>query len=574
MNIQEKYYTDTKNVVSFVPDMKKSPLFNLLFRARDIFIASVGLIFLSPLFVFIAIKIKRDSPGPVFYRGPRVGKDGVPFKILKFRTMYENSASYQGPRITGENDSRVTKVGSWLRETKLNELPQLWNVLTGDMSLVGPRPEDPEIAKTWPQELRREILSIRPGITSPASVLFRDEETMLSSDFLMETYLGAIQPNKLRLDQLYVRYRSLWVDFDVLLWTFLVLIPRTSKPTPPERLLYGGLVFRGFHLFTRWFFVDFLIALAAVATSGLIWRAIAPIHMGLWRGFVEAIEFSVLFTLLGSLLGVQKIQWSKASPTDILELFASSLAATLLWLLLNHFHHKYPAELIVTGALLAFSGIVVARYRSRVFTGFASRWLRMRKDKVVYRERVLIIGSGDAGSFAAWMLSNSKEGLEYNVVGYLDDDFQKQGTRYRGIEVLGGVEDLEKITQKYDVGIILFAIHRIDEEKRAKILKRCEATKAQVVMFPNIIGHLSDALNQNGNSSQNDRQAYSTAAQNPGQTIGETMPLLSPTKKARMTAVLEELQTNLELSETEKSYQNIALLHELIAQIKEEDPRE
>ena len=205
MNIQEKYYTDTKNVVSFVPDMKKSPLFNLLFRARDIFIASVGLIFLSPLFVFIAIKIKRDSPGPVFYRGPRVGKDGVPFKILKFRTMYENSASYQGPRITGENDSRVTKVGSWLRETKLNELPQLWNVLTGDMSLVGPRPEDPEIAKTWPQELRREILSIRPGITSPASVLFRDEETMLSSDFLMETYLGAIQPNKLRLDQLYVR---------------------------------------------------------------------------------------------------------------------------------------------------------------------------------------------------------------------------------------------------------------------------------------------------------------------------------------------------------------------------------
>ncbi|HAY84297.1 MAG TPA: hypothetical protein DCY42_05065 [Chloroflexi bacterium] len=93
-------------------------------------------------------------------------------------------------------------------------------------------------------------------------------------------------------------------------------------------------------------------------------------------------------------------------------------------------------------------------------------------------------------------------------------------------------------------------------------------------MFPNIIGHLSDALNQNGNSSQNDRQAYSTAAQNPGQTIGETMPVLSPTKKARMTAVLEELQTNLELSETEKSYQNIALLHELIAQIKEEDPRE
>ncbi len=96
---------------------------------------------------------------------------GKGFGILKFRTMYERAESYAGPRVTGKQDRRITPLGQWLRNTKLNELPQLWNVLIGEMSLVGPRPEDPEIVKTWPADARKEILSVRPGITSPASIL-------------------------------------------------------------------------------------------------------------------------------------------------------------------------------------------------------------------------------------------------------------------------------------------------------------------------------------------------------------------------------------------------------------------
>jgi lipopolysaccharide/colanic/teichoic acid biosynthesis glycosyltransferase len=113
---------------------------NFLRRAIDIILSLVGMVILAPFFVMIAIAIKRSSPGPIFYWGPRAGKGGKTFKILKFRTMYERKESYQGPKVTAENDSRITPLGRILRQTKINELPQLWNVLRGDMSLVGPRP--------------------------------------------------------------------------------------------------------------------------------------------------------------------------------------------------------------------------------------------------------------------------------------------------------------------------------------------------------------------------------------------------------------------------------------------------
>ena len=202
-------------------------------RGFDILIALVGLGLLWPVFLVLGVAIKRDSQGPVFYRGKRSGKGGKVFNILKFRTMYEQPESYTGPGVTAEDDPRVTRLGGWLRASKMNELPQLWNVLKGEMSLVGPRPEDVEITEAWPEDIAREVLSVRPGITSPASVLYRDEEALLYSSRLMDAYLGGIAPSKLRLDQLYVRYRSPLLDLDILLWTFLVLLPRVCSLNPP-----------------------------------------------------------------------------------------------------------------------------------------------------------------------------------------------------------------------------------------------------------------------------------------------------------------------------------------------------
>ncbi|HEX2698233.1 MAG TPA: sugar transferase, partial [Anaerolineales bacterium] len=209
-------------------------------RCLDILASILGLILLSPLFLMIAIMLKRESPGPVFFRGPRLGKNGRVFQILKFRTMYERPESYRGSRLTAKGDPRITPLGHWLRDTKLNELPQLWNVLCNEMSFVGPRPEDPEIAATWPQDARREILSIRPGITSPASVLYHDEESLLPTEDLMASYFKSILPNKLRLDRLYVRNHSFIADLDIILWTLAVLIPRMAKQRIPEGFLFAG----------------------------------------------------------------------------------------------------------------------------------------------------------------------------------------------------------------------------------------------------------------------------------------------------------------------------------------------
>jgi lipopolysaccharide/colanic/teichoic acid biosynthesis glycosyltransferase len=120
-----------------------------------------------------------------------------------------------GPQFKIANDPRVTRVGNWLRRTNIDELPQLINVLLGEMSLVGPRPEDPEIVKTWPADAREEILSARPGITSPASILYRNEESMLTANGVMDIYFRDIVPDKLRLDRLYVRNQDLLMVYDI-----------------------------------------------------------------------------------------------------------------------------------------------------------------------------------------------------------------------------------------------------------------------------------------------------------------------------------------------------------------------
>ena len=235
-----------------------NPFGDLLKRVFDVLVAAFGLLLLSLVFLYIAWRIKRDSPGPVFYRGRRASRAGGVFDILKFRTMYEHPGSYQGPPITGDDDSRITLLGKWLRDNKLNELPQLWNVLKGEMSLVGPRPEDPEIAAEWPADVRQEVLSVCPGITSPSSVIYRDEEKRLNGAGFMQIYLKDILPSKLRLDQLYVRYHSFSNDLDVLFYTLLILLPRLKKTSPPEESLIVGPFSNFVRRHFRWFAVDTL----------------------------------------------------------------------------------------------------------------------------------------------------------------------------------------------------------------------------------------------------------------------------------------------------------------------------
>lgn len=195
-------------------------------RAIDCVIALAVLIALAPLFALIALLIKRDSPGGVFFAHERVGRYGRKFKVLKFRTMVKDAPQH-GAAITAGGDPRITRIGRILRKTKLDELPQLWNVLKGEMSLVGPRPEVEKYVQLWDPALREIVLSVRPGITGLTQIRYRHEESLLAQQADPEKYYReTLLPLKLQSDVEYVQKRSLLFDLYLLMRTFLALFER------------------------------------------------------------------------------------------------------------------------------------------------------------------------------------------------------------------------------------------------------------------------------------------------------------------------------------------------------------
>lgn len=458
-------------------------------RGVDVCLSVVMLTLLAPFFLLIAIRIKQDSPGPVFYRGPRMGKGGKVFGILKFRTMYECPESYAGPRITAHDDQRMTALGRHLRDTKLNELPQLWNVLVGEMSFVGPRPEDPQLAEAMPPDVRQEILSVRPGITSPASVIFRDEEMLFTSGKLMDMYMGSIMPSKLRLDQLYVRHHSLLMDLDTLFWTLLVL-PVRLRANPGEEDLFLG----PFELFVRrfanWFMIDTVVMLFAIAVTGVVWRSFVVLDVGLWPAVWIAVGAALLNSVMGVMIGVNTTAWSRAGFTEALDLIPALLVTTATAVVANAFlfgpQPLLPQPLIITAAALAFGCFVAVRYRTRLVQALASRWIKGGGVACLGQERVLIVGAGECGQVMALWLRSGRVSKAFRVVGFVDDDLNKKNTCIAGVKVQGKCEHITALVKQHDIGVILFSIHNIPDEERARMLALCAQTQARVVTAPNV----------------------------------------------------------------------------------------
>jgi lipopolysaccharide/colanic/teichoic acid biosynthesis glycosyltransferase len=203
-------------------------------RALDIAVAFAALVILSPVLLLAGIAVVTTSSGGVIFRQTRVGRHGVAFTLLKFRSMTTARAD-STPGFTPGQTARVTKVGGFLRKTKLDELPQLWNVLVGDMSLVGPRPEVPEWTKVYPERWEV-VLSVRPGITDPASIMFRDEEALLArAPDPTECYRNEILPRKLDLAAKYATNHTLLGDITIILRTALAIVrPASSESSADE----------------------------------------------------------------------------------------------------------------------------------------------------------------------------------------------------------------------------------------------------------------------------------------------------------------------------------------------------
>lgn len=196
-------------------------------RIFDLLFAIPGIVLLLPFFCIIAFLVRMDSEGGVIFTQRRVGLNGRHFLILKFRTMVVNAES-MGPKVTPSDDSRITGIGCFLRRYKLDELPQLFNVLKGEMSLVGPRPELPEYVDFYPQEAKEIILSVLPGMTDNAFIEFRREDQILMNSVdLVKDYREKILPIKLGYYERYANERSLWVDLNLIVRTFSTILKQT-----------------------------------------------------------------------------------------------------------------------------------------------------------------------------------------------------------------------------------------------------------------------------------------------------------------------------------------------------------
>jgi diguanylate cyclase (GGDEF)-like protein len=484
-----------RNLQSFNIKLVYEVLRRLIKRSFDFTLALVGLIILAPIFVYISILIKQDSPGPVFFWGTRMGKNGQAFKILKFRTMYERLESYQGPPVTADKDERITPLGHWLRDTKINELPQLWNVLMGEMSLVGPRPEDVEIAKSWPRDAFEEILSVRPGITSPASVLYHDEEKLLSQDNLMRDYLKRILPDKIRLDRLYVRHHSFFSDLDAIFWTTAIIVPQLSKTKIPEGYLFAGPISRFIHRYVSWFLIDFLVSLVVVYAANFIWGVGQQTYFGRDYLRVIALPLAIFFSGFNSLIGLDRVLWSEANIDDAVRLTISSVfMTTILWTVnyLQSIYHWFslsplPTSMILFIGMVAGFGFLSVRYRLRLLSSIARRWVDWRQETSEIGERVLIVGLGEGNKIANYLLRQRTFRTAFSIVGTVDNNNPSQhGMRVSGNWILGGIRDIPTLIRRYDIGMVLSTIPHSETENE-HILEICQMSHTKLIFLDDLL---------------------------------------------------------------------------------------
>jgi FlaA1/EpsC-like NDP-sugar epimerase len=239
-------------------------------------------------------------------------------------------------------------------------------------------------------------------------------------------------PDKNRLDQLYVRHRSFLLDLDVLLWTALIMIPLIGKRAIPERLLFIGPFTRLIQRYISWFTVDFFVTFTAIAFSGVVFRLYGTFLAGWLLDIFLAFGFALLFSLSSAILGVNRIDWSRANYADALDLLPPWITATVIAYLVNLVWHVFPKGVVILASVLALEGFILTRYRGRLLTGAISQLIRHWGKADCTRERVLIVGTGTTAQLAAWLFGHTMNSGKFWTVGFVDNDFFNHGWRLYG----------------------------------------------------------------------------------------------------------------------------------------------
>ena len=439
-------------------------------RLCDVILAGLGLILASPVLLLIAVLVKLDSRGPVFFRQTRIGKDERPFKILKFRTMVDNAYAL-GPKLTQKHDPRITPIGQVLRWIKADELPQLINVLKGEMSLVGPRPEDPHFVRLYTSE-ERAVLSVRPGIVGPSQILGRDELEKYPEGVL-ETerfYVEHILPEKLATDLAYVRSYGLWGDLKLL-------------ATGLGVTLFGALKLRFLRLNTKR-----ILLLAFDTAASLVVYNLAHGWKLEWTYRREALSYLMVVSGLLLLLrppffvyfGLYQNMLRYVGSQEFLSIAkavtAGSVAVVAMTFMLGFQGHSRGVLLVDWGLL------ILVLFGSRVGLKL---WLAYRQRPAAKLKNVLIVGADDTGEQLASVMLHH-HALPYRPVGFLDDDPAKRGATIHGVRVLGAVRDLPQIALLTSIDLVVILYPNASPGSLQQVVGYCRSNAIEYRLVPTV----------------------------------------------------------------------------------------
>jgi FlaA1/EpsC-like NDP-sugar epimerase/lipopolysaccharide/colanic/teichoic acid biosynthesis glycosyltransferase len=423
----------------------------------------------------------------VLFRGERVGCGGKPFRICKFRTMVVGAEAEGG--LTHRADARVSRVGHWLRRTKLDELPQLVNVLRHEMSLVGPRPESPQFIQYYSAR-QREVLSVLPGITSIASIRYRNESELLPPDNWEAVYIATILPVKLDIELTYLENHSFGQDLLILLATAFALIKDETRFDVLAKAVVRSELLLGRYI--SWMFMDVLLVITSFVLALLV------------RSFSATLDFplALLYALAGvsvyvgsnQFFGIYQRFWRFASAQDSVILLVASGAATLILSVIDLWLNQrvLPLSVIGLGGFFTFCLLTLVRFRRQLFKGVLRTVGSFGGIAAGNGARMLVVGAGNEGQLLAWQLQNRLEGQVFQLVGFVDDDRRKWGMRVHNVPILGERTQIPGLVARLHVDLILIAIAPSRIRRPQELLAICQQSTAQIKQLPNLFDWLAD----------------------------------------------------------------------------------
>jgi len=437
-------------------------------RFIDVCVALAALVVLVPLFAIIAVAIKLDSRGPVFFRQERMGRGMRRFRVFKFRTMVYAPVSTAGPLLTVDGDGRITRVGALLRKSKLDEFPQFLNVLIGQMSLVGPRPEVPKYVELFAKDYEI-ILGVRPGLTDPASFKYRHEGAILGrAQDPEKEYIERILPDKIKLAKSYVADSSLSLDLTLLVKTLLEAVGMEATPAVRAIIRHRRPLVIAIHLvlvvaayYLAWF-LRFDGSIPAYETQ-LFWQFLP------WLLVIRASLFA-MFRLYQGL-------WRYTSLEDGISIAAAvllSIAPFVLVVRAFYGEAAHPRSVFVIDAVLLVALMSGVRLVRRAYHELAAGGEGIK---------VLVFGAADLGEL---MIRELKKSERYRVIGLLDDNSEKRGRRIHGVSVLGGRTELPRILAEQKPSEVLIAIANPDPPLLRDLLRLVYPFNVKLTMFPTV----------------------------------------------------------------------------------------